>query len=98
MCAFSAGWTPRSRTATPSPCCPPWPAGSADRPTAPTGWTLTNALRLAARLAGPDPAGRAAAVVARPSGAAVGQARGPEPDRFGEGPGGVLHGGAGREG
>ena len=65
----------RSATATRSSCCPPSPA--ADR---------ADALRLAARLGRQHPARRAAAAVAVARRAAVGQARGPQPDRLDQGP------------
>ena len=63
------------------------------------GGELTDrALRLPARLGRPHPAGRAAAAVAVGRRAAVGQARGPQPDRLGQGPGGAGddRGGRGR--
>ncbi len=57
-----------------------------------------DALRLAARLARPHPPGRAAPAVTRRRRPAVGQARGQEPDRLGQGPRRVLHDRAGGEG
>ena len=57
-----------------------------------------HALRLPGRLARRHPAGRAAAAVAVAGRAAVGQARGPQPDRSVKDRAALLHGRAGREG
>ena len=87
-CGSSAGSRPRSATATRSSCSRRSPA--ADGP--------HDAVRQPPRLGRRYAAGRAAEAVAEPRRPALGQARGPQPDRLDQGPPGAADGRGGREG